>query len=360
MKPFCDYHPALSLSQRGHVGWVKRIAFLMFLSGPAFSQPNCPLPKYMAPLPASIENPNRPWGKTDTGAIVDGFVGLKTVPELIHGIDLSSNNVIKDYGKYSRCGAKFAFIRLDSAFTRHSQALATQQWTTIPYVFMPIPTQMRHSASYSRIHSDNSELIDRELNSFAEAGTANADELPDALQQVGLKEVPRISFAGLSGRLIALDVEQKLDVENNATARLYYGRFYARSICSWIAKTKLRYPDIIIIIYSTPSVFGDYLNFAYQQDDNCLRGIPIWMARTTRDGGDLIGVSGSKEVNDLYSQRTCLQPAGNRCIVHQYSHRGVVGAVLPVSDPSTPHVDFDRAFPVKTIQDSKTTQYVRR
>ncbi|WP_321871021.1 hypothetical protein [Burkholderia ubonensis] len=321
---------------------------------------NCPSPKYTAPIPSSIQNPRMPWNHTDTGAILDGFVGLKDVSGLQYGIDLSSNNVIKDYGRYSRCGAKFAFLRLDDGYRTHATALAREQWTTIPYVFMPILPSMRNAKDYVTLGTNSTALIQKFLKEFGQKGVESADTLPNLLETQGLSGVPHISFSGLSGRIVALDVEEKLtDERTSASARRFYGRFYARAVCSWITRAKVLYPDIQVIIYSTPSVFGDYLNYAYPEDDDCLRGVPVWMARTTADGGDLVRQPGSKDVNDLYSQRACLQPAGNRCIVHQYSHRGVIGSVLPVTDPRTPHVDLNRAFHVKAVRDAKTAQYVR-
>lgn len=326
----------------------------------AIAASNCPSPKYTAPLPESIQNPRTPWNRTDTGAILDGFVGLKDVAGLLYGIDLSSNNVIKDYGQYSKCGAKFAFLRLDDGYRKHATALAGEQWTTIPYVFMPIPSSMRNANAYATLSTNSTASIEESLKKFAQKGIDSADSLPNLLQSQGLPGIPHISFAGLSGRIVALDVEQKLnDERTSASARRFYGRFYARAICSWITRAKALYPDIQVIIYSTPSVFGDYLNYAYPEDDDCLRGVPVWMARTTADGGDLVRQPGSKDVNDLYAQRACLQPAGNRCIVHQYTHRGVIGSVLPVSDPKTPHVDLNHAFRVKVVRDAKTAQYVR-
>jgi hypothetical protein len=343
-----------------------RIAFaaitLSAMSATHAAQPiaDCPIPKYMAPLPATISNPVKPWGTTDTGAIVDGFVGLTHPDGILHGIDLSHANVIRDYKVYSRCGGKFAFVKLDSSYPKHLDAIAHENWTTIPYVFFSVPDWLRDARAYASLRSSDTAKIDGALDRFAAIGSQAAAELPQQLQQYSGSQIPKIAFAGLKGRILALDVEQKLTDERNANARLYYGRFYAHAVCTYIDRVKARYPDTMIIIYSTPSVFGDYLNHAYQQDDDCLRGLPVWMARTTRDGGDLIGVVGSKDVNDLYAQRACLQPAGNRCIVHQYSHRGVVGMILPVTKPSVPHVDIDRAFPVKAVSDSKTTQYVRR
>lgn len=320
----------------------------------------CPTPKYMAPLPATIQNPSAPWGTTDTGAIVDGFVGIPGTAAVMHGIDLSSNNTIKDYGKYSACGAKFAFLRLDAQYGKHAQSLAAQQWTTIPYVFLSIPPAMRAASAYVNLKSSDSAAMTKNIDAFGHEGMAGATALPGNLAKFGLQKVPTVTFAGMSGQLIALDVEQKLDNEKSPNARQRYGQFYARAVCAWITEARVRIPGLQVIIYTTPSVFGDYLQAASPEDDNCLRGIPLWMARTTRDGGDLIGVIGSTDVNDKYAQRACLQPAGNRCIVHQYSHRGVVGEVLPVSNPATPHVDFNRAFPVKAVSDAKTAQYVRQ
>jgi hypothetical protein len=320
----------------------------------------CLSPKYIAPLPVHMKAP-KPWGK-DSGPIVDGYIGLKDHPEVLYGIDLSKHNAIKDYGVYSRCGGKFAFLRLDPAFRNHRQRLAGYSFTVIPYVYFPISATLRLGYLYSDFKSVQKERVAEKYALFEKIGKDAALHLPDVLQQQGLTEIPKISFAGLEGRILAVDVEEKLEDEKTSSknALRYYGLFYARAICSWIDTVRARFPDVQIIIYSTPTVFGDYLHDLGQQDDDCLRGLPLWMARTTVLGEDLTGKAGSLDHIDKYSQKACFQTSGNRCIIHQYSHRGVIGQILPVSDSAVLHVDLNRAFPVKPVKDAKTTQYVRR
>jgi GH25 family lysozyme M1 (1,4-beta-N-acetylmuramidase) len=337
----------------------------MFLSiaAPCHASENCPVPKYeVPPLPATIQNPPQPWNGTDTGIVVDGFVGLTGVKGISHGVDLSSNNVI-NYDNIIRCGGQFAFLRLDtshgidSLYDRHRQILAEHGWTIFPYAYFALPANLRMSQKYASIASKDTPVIESYMQTFSHVGETAAD---DFLHRIASVAMPEIAFSGITGQILAVDVEEKLLDEGNSTSlsRVYYGRFYARALCSWLAKVKQTYPALRPILYTTPSIFGDYLNYALPDEQDCLHGLPIWLARTTADGGDVI--RHSDQAIDLYAQRLCNVSGGNRCIVHQYSHRGMIGGTAPLNPKAFPHVDLDRLFAVKVVPDGVNQQVVRQ
>jgi hypothetical protein len=55
----------------------------------------------------------------------------------------------------------------------------------------------------------------------------------------------------------------------------------------------------------------------------------------------------------------CLVAGGNRCISHQYSHRGIFGSSGVTTDGSPPHVDLNRFFEMKAVDNAAGQQYVR-
>lgn len=333
------------------------------IAAPCWAGEVCPVPKYQVPpLPATIQNPPKPWHGTDTGIVVDGFVGLVGVTNISHGVDLSSNNVIR-YDNIVRCGGRFAFIRFDTAesidqmYTKHREALSTQGLTIFPYAYFAIPPKLRLTRSYSSIRSDSAKDIATNMQTFAAVGVTAANEFVNRIKPFG---IPNVTFAGLSGQILAIDVEEKLVDENISTSlsRAYYGRFYAKALCAWLSEVKHAYPALQPILYTTPSIFGDYLNYAFPDEQSCLHGLPIWLARTTPDGGDVI--RRSHQTIDLYAQRLCNVAGGNRCIAHQYSHRGMIGASSPLDPARFPHVDIDRIFSVKIVPDGANYQVVRQ
>ena len=167
--------------------------------------------------------------------------------------------------------------------------------------------------------------------------------------------MPVADVAGIKSEIIAVDVEQKLTNEASTTPlqRAYFGRYYARAVCAFAKEVKKRFINAAIVIYTTPTVYADYLDKAFLEDHACLQGLPVWAARTTKDGGDII--RSSNDTIDRDAQRMCLASGGNRCIVHQYSHRGVFAA----KSGSPPHIDLDRWFDSKTVATSAGPQFVR-
>ena len=166
-------------------------------------------------------------------------------------------------------------------------------------------------------------------------------------------------LAGMRGQIVSVDIEEKLISDNDSSSnqRIFYGRYYAHSACTWIKEIKKFYPKAVVLIYTTPSVFWDYLQYAYPEDNVCLQEALIWAARTTVDGGDVVR-SAPTHLN-LEAQRLCLVPGGNRCVIHQYSHRAVFASLGTTVKNIPPHMDVNRFFKVKPTNNNAGVQYVR-
>ena len=121
---------------------------------------------------------------------------------------------------------------------------------------------------------------------------------------------------------------------------------------------KQSFPDAIIIFYTFPDIYTSYLQFARPDDNTVIHGLPVWLARTRGDGSDF-DLDTNKNL-----QRICLSSAGgNRCILHQYSHRALFGidsAKQSKNKIQPPyHIDVDRLFHVRSVMDQTGVQFVR-
>jgi len=329
----------------------------------AAAEPTCPNPRVVAP--GKFNNNPRQWGTSDTGIIASGFVDLSQgdgkVFELEHGVDLSVYNAIA-YDKAKQCGASFAFVKLDDMYDLHLQKLREVGIRTLPYAFFPIPPELRTSAPFGEA-PEGSQKLDQLLNKFEALGKGAAENLLSQLKRRG--GLQPVSFANSQVKVIAVDIEQKLGDEPHSTKeqRVAYGRAYARSLCSWLETMHSEQPSLVAVLYTTPAVYGDYLRYALSRDNACINGLPIWLAHTTSDAGDSIYSStrGASSPNiDQAAQRLCLVNGGNRCVIHQYSHRAIFAAVGSPRQNVPPHTDIDRWFVTRVISAEAGPQYVRR
>lgn len=315
-------------------------------------------PRHTAP--GSFNNPAQPWQKTDTGIVVDGFVDFKHptlgMYQVRHGVDLSEHNIV-DYRQLRDCGAEFAFVRLDPRYRENVTNLQQMNIPVYPYVFFPIPKALRQRASN---RPETPAEADAKFAQYASLGeNAARDLLGRAAVDKSLGAFLEAVDTPANPPMIALDIEEKLIDEPNSSPseRVAYGRYYARAVCSWLNVFTKKYPKTVAVLYTTPSLYFDYLDKALPEDHQCLQGLPIWLARTTIDGGDVIRSSNS--VIDKYAQRICLVSGGNRCITHQYSHRGVFSALGRTTDGSPPHIDLNRFFDTKVVENAVGGQHVR-
>lgn len=324
------------------------------------------LPRLTAP--GSFLNSPAQWGM-DSGPILDGFLELEVkggAASILHGIDLSHHNDYVDYSELARCGAEFAVVKMDKMFETHRNSLKAANIKVLPYHYLSVDSTKakEFTAKPARFSGKSGgELPAADLKALLEIaharGTAQAQAFVSLYQQRMKDDDVSFDLAGLKGRFMILDVEEhfKDGVKSTAIQRQNFGRFYAAMLSSWVAEVKTSFPDAIIVFYTFPDIFTSYLQFARPEDNVVIHGLPVWLARTRGDGSDF-DLDNNKNL-----QRICLSSAGgNRCILHQYSHRALFGIDADKKNKKTVppyHIDVDRLFKVKTVNDQVGVQYVR-
>jgi hypothetical protein len=355
---------------------VYKIILVLGLSLSA-SIANAACPRFTAP--SQFDNTPASWGN-DSGPIVAGFVDSKrpagSLFDLIHGVDLDSYNAV-DYSQIINCGGKFAIVRtnqhannqdsLDTLFSDNMAGLARQQTSAFPYFFFALPDELRKISKYKSKLSDSDEAQYRK--SYESAGVQAAQTFLNLLTTAKYS-VPINEIAGLKGHFVAVDVEQTPSdaSQSNQIAAKYYGTFYSAAVCSWIKAVTGELPQLVPVLYTFPAVYGDYLQFADADVNACLQGLPVWVARTYGNGWEAIRetdpshCTGSPSLctTDRLVQKLCEIQSGNRCIIHQYTHRGTAIAIgrTPKSG-IPPHIDLDRFYTAKTVTTNAGTQFVR-
>ncbi len=315
--------------------------------------------------PGAFLNSPATWNGTDSGPILDAFPDLKigqNLASIVHGVDLSVNNDRVLYTDVKRCGGDFAILKMDRAFIAHRDKLSPLGINVIPYSYLSVVDSQRHDYKKNPSQFSNAgstELSDSQLNDLLAIGRAMGAAKSKACvsnYSALISLAPsNISLAGLNGQFVAVDVEETFSVPASSIQRKAYGRFYAAMLSAWIQETKKSLPNVIVLFYTFPDVYTSYLQFAFPAENAVIHGMPIWLARTRGDGSDF------DLTTDKNLQRICLSSSGgNRCILHQYSHR----ATFPVSQvPKTNpprHIDVDRLFFVKTVQEQQGAQIVRK
>jgi hypothetical protein len=139
-------------------------------------------------------------------------------------------------------------------------------------------------------------------------------------------------------------------------------------VCSWIKTVTGKLPQLLPVLYTMPSVYGDYLQYAEPDVNACLAGLPVWVARVYGNGWEAIRETDPTHctnspmcVTDRLVQLLCEIQSGNRCIIQQYTQRGIaiaIGASLATGAKS-PHIDMDRFYTSKTVATNAGTQFVR-
>jgi len=337
---------------------------------------NATCPRFAAPSQFADTPPS--WGN-DSGPIVAGFVDSKrpagNLFDLIHGVDLDSYNAV-DYSKIIDCGGKFAIVRinqhandhdsLDELFSANMAGLAKQQTSAFPYYFFALPKELRKIAKFNGNLSDSDEAQFRKI--YESAGVQAAQSFLNLLKTAKYT-VPTNEISGLKGMFVAVDVEQTpLDAaQANQNAAKYYGTFYSVAVCSWIKAVTVGLPQLVPVLYTFPAVYGDYLRYAKPDVNPCLQGLPVWVARTYGNGWEAIRETDPSHctgtpslcATDKLVQQLCEIQGGNRCIIHQYTHRGTAIAIGKPSKGIPPHIDLDRFYTSKTVAAPAGTQYVR-
>jgi hypothetical protein len=338
--------------------------------------------RYVAP--GNYQYPPQ-WG-SDSGVIIRGHVELwgaggkatGRIFEVAHGTDLSKfdfrdgekTDPKVDYKALADCGTSFAFSRIafngqDRFFGYNAEQLKANHIVNIPYYFFPIPREDRFYQKYS---NEDQDQIDASLSAFEQVGLAAAKDFEDQLANFGISALPVVTVANLTGQLVAIDIEQKLcatdrgncdDAPGNAATEIrQYGRYYAKAACSWINAVRKRHPQLIVILYTTPSVWGEYLESSYPEENACLQSALVWIARTPKNGGD--SYQHTTGGVDKQVQSLCRISGGDRCILHQYSHRALIASNGPPEGCIPFHIDVERFFFVNEVTTATGKQYVRR
>lgn len=337
--------------------------FLALISATAFAA-NLNCPRYSAP--GKFNNLPKQWGASDTGVITDGFIDLNNgeekIFEVLHGSDISSYNQM-NYQRIKECGGTFSFVRVDAMFDVHANSLKEYGIIPLPYVYFRIPTDLRRANNYSEAGIGSPKLSEV-TNQFKKIGiTAAAQFIRDVEKTSPPLDV--INMGGIRGKVVAVDIEEKFVDEPRSTSaqRVAYGRGYARALCTWVTEVRRKFPDLIVFVYTMPAVYGDYLRYALPADNACINGLPVWLAHTTGDAGDSLYSSvrnAATSFSDESAQRLCDLSGGNRCVVHQYSHRATFAAQGKADKGVLPHHDVDRWFPIKVVNTPSGNQYIRR
>ncbi len=315
-------------------------------------------PRYQAP--GQFNYPPT-WG-VNSGVVIDGFVDVRKkasgLYNVLHGVDLSRFNTAK-YTELSECGGTFAFVQLDQSWNTHYSGVRSQNAVVIPYYFLKLPAPLRNVSSFDRDLAATEIAEYRRI--YAEAGARSGRDFISKIGPVIKAAGDSVNISGLAGRFVALDVEQSPTTKPvSAAQQKYFGRFYAVALCAWIktVKTESKYSDLIPILYTFPAIYSDYLQYAYPEETNCLQGLPIWIARTTLDAGEASSPSNRPNVDKMV-QRMCRIQSGNRCIIHQYSHRGTFIATGKSVKGIPPTVDLNRFYLAKPVKNGVGIQYVR-
>lgn len=323
-----------------------------------------PCPRYTAP--GNFNNAPAIWGTTDSGVIVDGFVDLtgagNKVFDVLHGADLSIYNDVS-HAKVAACGGKFSFVRIDNGFEKHYRALQKVDITPVPYVYFKIPADLRRARNYADA-ADGSQKLEEILAKFEAIGEKAASTTLAQFEQ-SRPALQSVEIAGMRGKLVAVDIEEKLldEKQSQREHRVAYGRGYGRSVCRWTTLVRKRHPDLTVILYTMPAVYGDYLRYALPADHACIKGLPVWLAHTTADGGDSVYSSSRKAAStfsDESAQRLCLLSTGNRCVIHQYSHRATFAGAKELNPKSPRGMDINRWFPSVVVKTEAAADLVRR
>jgi hypothetical protein len=338
------------------------IAFALSLVTFLCADADC-LPRKIAP--GQFLNSPTSWNKTDSGPILDGFLDLNIdgapVP-IVHGVDLSKYNNLILYSVAKACGGDFAIVQMDTGFSAHLEQLRKVSLKVIPYGYLSVVDASGHDyKKYPAQFADLDQAAMDALKTKARAiGEAKADDFIFQYEKQVPDEIRAVDIAGLQGRFVVVDVEEVFAPGSYPeTQRANYGRFYGSLLAGWVARVQQKLPDVIIIFYTFPDVYASYLQYADPAENAVIHGMPIWLASTGADGGDFDLTCKNVRCKNL--QRLCLSTSGgNRCIIHQYSHRATfpVGQVPKINPPR--HIDVDRLFYVKQVKDQAGIQFVRQ
>lgn len=387
--------------------WSKvAVIFVIFVVTGLLAQAHATrCPRYVAPHNFNDKPPS--WGGTDSGPIVPGFIdsrrsNTKALLRADQGIDLAAGNHV-DYRDIRSCGGKFAFVRInhsrprglvDQDFLPNVKSLNKVGVKWMPYYYFFVRKRRKKLEKFEHLSDKEVRAL---LPAYRRLGKRAAQEFFRFVHMLskkgGVNAFPVVDLGGLKGRLAAIDVEQtpirdaklsrRARRESKASRvrrermasreRRDYGRLYAAAVCEWTRVVRSRYRDAIPVLYMFPSIYSDYLRSAYSDASNCLARLPVWIARTSRNGWEAvqnIDAANCSKYREKPKRRKCTvdemvkhlceTAAGNRCIFHQYTHRGTAIAIGKRNRKGIPpHIDMDRFYEATSKRTYAGIQYVR-
>ena len=309
------------------------------------------------------------------GVMASGFLELRDKHghlKVTQGVDASHRNLL-DYDTLKACGTEFALLKLgpvkkrdgtfgvDESFETHAAEFARLHIPTIPYFYLEVPDAEQSDPT---LFADSRHLPEQlaiaQLRGKREAQffIAELDRLSAFLKPT--------SLGHLSGTIVALDVEEALrfgtgqSIQKLELQEMYdYGRAYSSMVATWIRTLRSAKPNAVVILYTSPNEYMQYLIHARLSDFEVFRGLPIWFASYKNNGGDGNWIMPDDPEKMRGEQRLCLSTStGNRCILHQYTAGGTFGIKQDRVHAKT--LDLDRLFPVQVVQDRDNKQYVRK
>jgi hypothetical protein len=320
--------------------------------------------------PGSFPNPSATPGLA--GVVAPGFLGLKDekgIYQVAHGVDLSDNNS-PDYDKIKTCGADFAIIKLYPNNTKFNlaqiKALSQRQIAVVPYYYLSMPGTYKYFPE--KFSSD--EALESIVTDTTAIGRADAQAFLKSYTTL-FGDKGSVTIAGLSGNIIALDVEEAFQTTTAAAAKARtgypalnesaispdafdrYGQAYSAMVVSWVKTIQAAQPNTTILFYTYPAMYMTYLIAARPADFAVINGMPVWLAEYTVHGGDIDDASTATREG---AQQLCgSASAGNKCIIHQYTGRGAFGGASAKA-----YIDLNRFFPVNQVAVASGVQYVRK
>jgi hypothetical protein len=344
--------------------------------------------RYTAPY--AFPNEPQAWGNDSGPIVTEGFVDTRSprggIFNAVHGIDVAAGDNV-NYSKFVECGGGFAIVRInhsitkkgqisgpiDQEFALHMREFAAHGISGIPYFYFSLPSSLKRLNDLDRNFSNNE--FDALRDKYFQFGQQSAQIFLSYVEELSGQTkdaaVPENDIAGIRAKFVALDVEE-VPVGSTSAADISgknYGRLYAAAVCAWVQSVRQRYPNFVPILYTFPAIYGEYLQYALPRDNACLQGLPVWIARTYGNGWEAIRDTNPSNcakrnssicATDRYVKLTCEIQAGNRCIIHQYTHRGTPFALGSTGKNGfPPHFDLDRFYIAKVSTTNTTPQYVR-
>jgi hypothetical protein len=304
---------------------------------PAVPQPGC-----MPHLTAPLQHPNFILNGGNSGVRVEQFLDLTVHAKpinVIQGIDLSRVNIAPltplDMKKFKDCGAHFAFIQIskEQDLTKAQLAGVGKLWSdaeaagieVYPYHYLGVlyiksfPKQGLPGKTYP--YDQGSQQWQDLLIRFKAEGVRQANNFLAALTQMKPSGPSSLNFP----KYVAVDIEEPLALPHppGGTAETEYADAYVEMACAFIQQVHSAHPDTQTLLYTDVQMQREYnignVNFA---NDDCLHGVPVWLAYPTPQGGHPADMPTDKAGKRVAARNLCIaesDPKFDRCHFQQYT-----------------------------------------